>query len=396
MKSLIKIVSNRLRANKFTRQSLVVFLISSILSIAGCAGHVTAYNTASDVTVSTITEQKLWHQAAEFEKALKNFDQVVEDPELIHYTQTVMNKLFPEYDGKIKVRVLDNHNLNAFALPNGSVYVHTGLLSALENEAQLATVLAHEGMHFVYKHGEKSYNTFHNSAGFSVFIAAMGIPLLGDFAALSVISGYSKGFETQADESGFQRLKQAGYDLRESPKAFQKLAEEAKARNIKSYALFASHPKLSSRIANFDRLIAQAAKEGDRQSNYRGEAPYNGIVMPLREKVLNSKLEGGQYNVLIDVIGQLEDKSLYPASVYYFIAEAYRMRGRSEDSTQITEAFEIAMTQVPDYPPLYRALGEHHLKLGNQDKAKKHFQQYLSLSPNATDKSFIEFYLQDL
>ena len=52
----------------------------------------------------------------------------------------------------IRVRIVDSPSLNAFALPNGSIYINTGMLTRLDNEAQLATVLAHEGVHFTHKH----------------------------------------------------------------------------------------------------------------------------------------------------------------------------------------------------------------------------------------------------
>src|ERR1700693_3039664 len=49
-------------------------------------------------------------------------------------------------------RVLSDPVPNAFALPNGSIYVNTGLLALLENEAQLASVLAHEETHVLHRH----------------------------------------------------------------------------------------------------------------------------------------------------------------------------------------------------------------------------------------------------
>ena len=374
----------------------VLALLISFALLTGCAGHITPYTSASDIRVATVTQKKLWHQADELEEALINLDQVIYNRSLVNYMQSIMDKLFPEFEGKIRVRVLDNHNLNAFALPNGSVYVHTGLLAALENEAQLATVLAHEGMHFVHRHGEKSYRVFHQSAGFSVFAATMGIPLIADFGALSVISGYSVSFEKEADVDGFIRLKAAGYDVRESTQAFQKLANEAKARNAKTPMLFASHPKLQSRVANFERLIEESTDERIAGFGCIGRVEYNVFVMPLRDSVLKSKLESGQYDVLINVIAAHEDKSIYPKTVYYYIAEAYRLRGKEEDRKLIDQTFDIAELKLPDYAPLYRSIGEHHLKSKNQALAKQYFEKYLRLAPEAEDRSFIQHYIEEL
>lgn len=106
----------------------------------------------ADTRNLTPEEHRLWHSAAELDEQLEKADSLNEDEELRAYLQTVLHKLYPEYDGAITVRVVDSPSLNAFALPNGSIYINTGMLSRLENEAQLATVMAHEGVHFTNKH----------------------------------------------------------------------------------------------------------------------------------------------------------------------------------------------------------------------------------------------------
>jgi len=51
-----------------------------------------------------------------------------------------------------RVKVIRSLDLNAFALPHGVIYVHTGMLARMENEDQLATVLGHEQTHFTHRH----------------------------------------------------------------------------------------------------------------------------------------------------------------------------------------------------------------------------------------------------
>ena len=75
-----------------------------------------------------------------------------EDRRATAYLQGVMDRLYPEFKGKIHVHLYDFTQLNAFALPNGSVYFNIGLLARIGNEAQLAAVLGHEAAHFVEKH----------------------------------------------------------------------------------------------------------------------------------------------------------------------------------------------------------------------------------------------------
>jgi predicted Zn-dependent protease len=105
-----------------------------------------------DIHNLTPEEHRLWHSAAELDEQLEKADYLYEDEALRAYIESVMQKLYPEYAGAITVRVVDSPDLNAFALPNGSIYINTGMLTRLENEAQLATVLAHEGVHFTNRH----------------------------------------------------------------------------------------------------------------------------------------------------------------------------------------------------------------------------------------------------
>lgn len=83
------------------------------------------------------------------------------------YVSYVGNKVVPQwqkdipFDAPERLRfrfyVIENPTFNAFALPNGMVFVHTGLLAVLDNEAQLAAVLGHEAAHATYEHAKERY-----------------------------------------------------------------------------------------------------------------------------------------------------------------------------------------------------------------------------------------------
>ncbi|HEX2711755.1 MAG TPA: M48 family metalloprotease, partial [Candidatus Acidoferrales bacterium] len=74
---------------------------------------------------------------------------------------------------KWRFRVLRDPDVNAFALPNGSIYVNSGLLSRMENEAQLAGVLAHEITHVTNRHTYLQYHSVRKKAvAVNIMIAA--------------------------------------------------------------------------------------------------------------------------------------------------------------------------------------------------------------------------------
>ena len=96
-------------------------------------------------------------QAEEEEDKLAKTGDVHDDPSLVQYLERIAARVLPR-EGKaaegpaIRVIVFRDPTLNAFAMPNGRVYLHTGLLARVENEAQLAAVMAHELTHVTDRH----------------------------------------------------------------------------------------------------------------------------------------------------------------------------------------------------------------------------------------------------
>src|SRR6202023_3035874 len=90
-----------------------------------------------------------------------------------------------------RIRVVRNPYLNAFTLPNGRIYVHTGMLARMDNEAQLATLLAHEMTHATHRHAIRGLRDRKNNLAFAVGLNSI-LPGIGSLAGLSAVSGYSR------------------------------------------------------------------------------------------------------------------------------------------------------------------------------------------------------------
>ena len=114
------------------------------------------------------------------------------------------------------MQVIKSPYLNAFALPNGSIYINQGLLSRFQNEAQLATVLAHEGTHFTHRHSFHLQRTVKNASLVNLVTRLMGLPQLVDLVIISSVLGYNRELETEADNEGYKRVVAAGYNVHES------------------------------------------------------------------------------------------------------------------------------------------------------------------------------------
>ncbi len=157
---------------------------------------------------------------------------------------------------------------NAFCLPGGKVGVHTGLFKITkENEAWLATVVAHEVAHATLHHGAQNLSRAQvqqtlGTAGNAVMSASsidsraqlavsLGYALLSGYNN----SQYSQQYEFDADSIGLKYMAQAGYDPEEALKFWQAFAKhkQAKGKNIPRF--FRTHPADQARIENLRRLM---------------------------------------------------------------------------------------------------------------------------------------------
>ena len=120
--------------------------------------------------------------------------------------------------------VIEDSSINAESLPDGTVLVNTGLLGAVENEAQLAFILSHEVSHTLQAH---YWREVHETRGQRIglliagivaggFIGDMGV-FLSELGMVSVINGHQRMLENQADRLGLQNVIEHGYDPRQAP-----------------------------------------------------------------------------------------------------------------------------------------------------------------------------------
>jgi predicted Zn-dependent protease len=289
-------------------------------------------------------EGRLWHAARELDQQLENADYLYEDAALQAYMTGVLRKLYPEYADSISVRLVDSPSLNAFALPNGSIYINTGMLARLDNEAQMATVLAHEGVHFTHKHSWQQQRSMKQSRAFSVgFTIATGIPAVGDVVALSSIYGFSRELEREADELGFQRLRQAGYDVSQAPVTFEYLLAEVKALDIDEPYFFSTHPALEARIKNFGDLVGEYPASG----GYRGAEVYHAQIDKLRLKLLADYLQLSRHQSVLLMLERPDAFQHFPPSARFYLGEAYRLRNQPGD----IGAHSLRITPCCSRPP---------------------------------------------
>ena len=187
---------------------------------------------------------------------------LVEDPEIKGYIQSIVDRLsktFPPQPFPFTANVLLHNSMNAFAVPGGSVFVHTGLIMQLDHESELAGVLGHELAHVTQRHIATRMERA-QAVTIGSLVGALAAALLGGgqgsgaIFAGSVAAGqaamlnYSRMDETEADQIGLQYLTSAGYRPQGLQGAFEKIRRKQWASGIDIPEYLSTHPDVGGRI----------------------------------------------------------------------------------------------------------------------------------------------------
>lgn len=155
-----------------------------------------------------------------FEDQLLTSGQILYGDPMTEYVNNVADELLNDNQtlrDQLQIFVLKSHIPNAYTTHNGIVVVTIGLLARIENESQLAVILAHEIQHFVKKHSLKQYKEVKKTISESR-------RNYGDLEAkLKRLYRFSKEQEYEADELGYELVKNSKYDLSEGIYVFEML-----------------------------------------------------------------------------------------------------------------------------------------------------------------------------
>jgi predicted Zn-dependent protease len=383
----------------------VVLLIMLCFIFAGCATTELKPVTTNGFLFEE-DEMGLWLRAEEEQKVINESGLIYyKDEELEAYLNEIVEKLQPlEVLEHIpfKINIIRNPYLNAFSLPNGSIYIHTGMVAKMDNEAQLATLLAHEMIHCTHRHSIKGFRDLKNkTAIFATFQVAFGgfgaygnlAILFGTAGTMASITGYSRELEEEADMEGLKLMVNAGYDPEESPKLFEYLKEELEEdKERKEPFFFGSHPKLQERIESYQNIL-KTKYPGQKRGIRNSDRFLKNIHMIILDNArLDLKL--GRFNIAQKGIEKYLAIKPDDAKAYYLLGEVFRKRCEEGDIEKAKKNYQKAISVDSTYPYSYKGIGLIHYKQGEIFFAKESLEQYLSLLPQAFDRAYIEGYIK--
>lgn len=234
-------------------------LLVSILS--GCARNPATGGTTFTGGLSQAREIRMGRE--NHPKIVKEFGGEYGSPDLKRYVNGIgqlLAQTAERRDLKFTFTVLNSDIINAFATPGGYVYITRGLMALADTEAQLAGVLAHEIGHITALHHAQRYG---QSILANIGLAAVGIlggrsaARLGQMGAVSLLQGFSRENEHEADELGVRYLSRAGFDPGAMAGFLSKLRADSRLRakrrgespdSVDRFNYLATHPAPISRV----------------------------------------------------------------------------------------------------------------------------------------------------
>ena len=181
---------------------------------------------------------------------------LITDPVITEYVNRIGQTLVQHSDAQVPftIKVIDDEQVNAFALPGGFFYVNSGLILAADNEAELAGVMAHEIAHVAARHATRNATKqeIWNLASLPlIFVGGPVGAAIREFSGIAVPMSFlkfSRDAEREADLLGLEYEYSAGYDPTAFVDFFEKLEAQEKTKQSFVARAFSTHPMNGDRI----------------------------------------------------------------------------------------------------------------------------------------------------
>lgn len=361
----------------FKSASLAIILILTIFcstpSYAGFSG------------LSVDEEKELGQK---FYILLESHYDFVKDPLVTQYVRNIANqvkKVLPSHPFKIRINVIKNNNINAFAAPAGYVYLNTGLILKMQSESELAAVIAHEFAHVTERHLAKNIqrSKYLNIATLAGVLAGALVGSqssgLGQGLAIGSMAGgkaaalkYSRDQEQEADRAGLMYLTKANYNKTGMHHSLKRIKQESLLSGTNTpppYML--THPGLEKRINYLDNMESQLEID-EKERFHENKEALQRVQMLLKSKytpldMANSYFEENNKNITcLNTLGKA--------------IVLQRMNQIEKAKTYFQRAIKCSKNDFI----FYREAGIFYFKAGEFEKSYNYLKRALEL--NSQDK----------
>jgi beta-barrel assembly-enhancing protease len=248
----------------YKRSSSLAVALATLLTVAcGSAGG------GGDFNLISIEEE--WQLGAQLSQDIARQVRLSSDPTLNSYISNMGQRIVQQTGAPFnqlpwQFHVVEDPSINAFAIPGGRVYVHTGLIANADNAAEVAGVMAHEISHVTARHSTEQISRQYGLSVIAGAVLGQNPGALAQIAAQIVAGGalarFSREAEREADELGIRAMAAAGYNPIGMATMFEELLEHRQGSPGRVEQFFSTHPLTEERVREARNRAAQLGERG--------------------------------------------------------------------------------------------------------------------------------------
>lgn len=325
----------------------------------------------------SMTPEEELEQGFEFDRELLGVLPVVDDPVVLGFVHELGGALVErlgEPEPVYHFRVIRDPSLNAFAIPGGYIYLHSGTVLAAGGVDELAGVLAHEIGHVKGRHVARLQEKTSFARILSTLAGIAASAAVGDAGPMVVSQGinvalqlrFSREFEAEADEMAVILMRRTGFDPAGLRRFFQRIVIERDRGGETLPPYLYSHPEVESRIARVEELARRVPPAAERPLDFDA-----GFVRARDRLAALVALGRSEWPVAPAFDRERGDAALREA-------EALARAGRTEEAAARLEA---ALAELPGDPRLPFRLAELRAAAGRRAEAIRLLERAVSLDP---------------
>jgi predicted Zn-dependent protease len=262
-----------------SRSFAVAMSLLALLGVVGCASDAAVQQQAEDMHAQLEPAIVTDADVAQYVQAVG--ERVVQSA-YEEYQAGLLSKRINEEDptwmfNDVQFHLVNSDTLNAFTTGGKHVYLYSELFESSQTEDEFAAVVAHEFGHIYGRHVHNSMNNQYGIIGAAVGAGVLGYALGGDDREqIAMLAGggalmagqlwglgYSRDQESEADDLGFTFYVNSGWDPSKFPDFFKQMIAKG-YETPKEQEMMASHPRLSDRVRNIEKKLAQLPPGSER------------------------------------------------------------------------------------------------------------------------------------
>jgi len=348
---------------------------------------------------------------------------IVEDHYIESYIQNLGDKIVQNSDNKLfdyNFFVIRDSSYNAFAVPGGYIFIHTGLISSMEHESELAGIVAHEIAHVNARHiaqqvEESKKVSMATLAGLAAGIvlgmngadpdAVMGLISGTQAAGQSAMLSYSREHERDADTKGLGYLVRSGY----SPKGLLDILEKIRSKEVWTTTevpvYMRTHPGTKERIHSISGFIEKNSDSLPDLSEQSVFSDFNKVRIKIttlygKKDIALQKMEEiakdesqrplsyygkallamkeGDYEKSADFFSKTLKYNALDMELLFDYGKTLFLKG---DYSEALDKFSAIKNSGADFPELNIYLGRSYINLEQYNKAKTIFEKLTARYP---------------